>query len=119
MAITYTWQTINLERKTEENGLNNVVFKVSWIYTGVDSEDDSDGTPYQGYFSDSRLIGSPDPDDFTAFANVTKDQCKAWVLAVLAEEDPVRNEETLKAKVDLQIARKKNPPEKVGVPNSW
>ena len=119
MAITYTWQTINLERKTEENGLNNVVFKVSWIYTGVDSEDDSDGNPYQGYFSDSTLIGSPDPDDFTAFANVTKDQCKAWVLAVLAEEDPVRNEETLKAKVDLQIARKKNPPEKVGVPNSW
>ena len=119
MATTYTWQTTNLERKTEESGLNDVVFKVSWTYTGVDSENDSDGNPYRGSFSDTTLIGSPDPDNFTAFANVTKDQCKAWVLAVLAEEDPERNENTLKAKIDAQIERKKSPPEKVGVPDSW
>ena len=29
MATTYTWQTINLERKTEEDNLDDVVFKVS------------------------------------------------------------------------------------------
>jgi len=126
MTITYTWQTTNLERKTEESGLNDVVFKVSWTYTGVDSENDSNGNPYRGSFSDATLIGSPDPDNFTAFANVTKDQCKAWVLAVLAEEgselaeeDSGRNEDTLKAKIDAQIERKKSPPEKVGVPDSW
>ena len=84
-----------------------------------DSENDSDGNPYRGSFSDTTLIGSPDADNFTAFANVTKDQCKAWVLAVLAEEDPERNEDTLKAKIDAQIERKKSPPEKVGVPDSW
>jgi len=119
MAITYTWQITNLERKIKEDDLDNVVFKVSWTYTGVDSENDSDGNPYQGYFSDTTVIGSPDPDSFTAFADITEEQCKAWVLAVLAEEDPVRNEETLKAKIDAQIERKKNPPEKVGVPDSW
>tara|TARA_R110002012_G_scaffold15070_2_gene60883 strand:+ start:1953 stop:2318 length:366 start_codon:yes stop_codon:yes gene_type:complete len=119
MATTYTWQITNLERKTKEDDLDNVVFKVSWIYTGVDSENDSDGNPYQGYFSDTTVIGSPDPDSFTAFADITEEQCKAWVLAVLAEEDPVRNEETLKAKVDLQIARKKNPPEVWGTPSAW
>ena len=119
MATTYTWQITNLERKTKEEDLDNVVFKVSWTFLGVDSENDPDGHPYQGSFSDTTLIGSPDPDNFTAFADVTKDQCKAWVLAVLAEEDPERNEDTLKAKIDAQIERKKNPPEKVGVPDSW
>ena len=119
MATTYSWQTTNLERKTEESGLDDVVFKVSWTYTGVDSENDPDGTPYQGSFSDATLVGRPDPGNFTAFADVTKDQCKAWVLAVLAEEDPVRNEDTLKAKVDAQISRKKNPPEVWGTPDAW
>ena len=119
MAITYTWQITNLERKTKEGDLDNVVFKVSWIYTGVDSENDSDGNPYKGSFSDATVLGSPDPDSFTAFANVTKDQCESWVIAALAEEDPVRNEETLKAKVDLQIAREKNPPEVWGTPSAW
>ena len=119
MAITYTWQTINLERKTEESGLDNVVFRVSWIYTGEDSENDPDGNPYQGSLSDTTLIGNPDPNSFTAFADITEEQCKAWVLAVLAEEDPVRNEDTLKAKVDAQISRKKNPPEVWGTPDAW
>ena len=119
MAITYTWQTINLERKTEESGLDDVVFKVSWAYVGVDSENDPDGNPYQGSFSDITLVGNPDPNSFTAFADITEEQCKAWVLAVLAEEDPVRNEDTLKAKVDAQISRKKNPPEVWGTPDSW
>ena len=119
MATTYTWQITNLERKTKEEDLDNVVFKVSWTFLGVDSENDPDGHPYQGSFSDTTLIGSPDPDNFTAFADVTKDQCKACVLAVLDEEDPERNEDTLKAKIDAQIERKKSPPEKFGVPDSW
>tara|TARA_R110002020_G_scaffold128577_1_gene288179 strand:+ start:1986 stop:2351 length:366 start_codon:yes stop_codon:yes gene_type:complete len=119
MATTYTWQITNLERKTKEEDLNNVVFKVSWTFLGVDSENDPDGHPYQGSFSDTTIIGSPDPDNFTPFANITRNQCEAWVIAALAEEDPVRNEETLKAKVDLQIATNKNPPEVWGTPNSW
>ena len=119
MAVTYTWQIINLERKTKEGDLDNVVYKVSWTFLGVDSEVDPDDNPYSGSFSDTTVIGNPDPDNFTPFADVTKDQCEAWVIAALAEEDPVRNEETLKAKVDLQIARKKNPPEVWGIPNSW
>ena len=50
---------------------------------------------------------------------MTKAQCQAWVLAVLADEDPVRNEDTLKAKADAQIARKKNPPQVWGTPAAW
>ena len=119
MATTYTWQTTNLERKPEESDLDDVVFKVSWTYRGVDSENDSDGNPYIGSFSDTTLVGSPDPDNFTAYADVTKAQCQAWVLAVLADEDPVRNEDTLKAKADAQIARKKNPPQVWGTPAAW
>lgn len=119
MAITYTWQITNLERKTKEDDLDNVVFKVSWTFLGVDSENDPDGNPYQGYFSDSTMVGNPDPDNFTAYADVTKAQCQAWVLAALADEDPVRNEDTLKAKVDAQIERKKNPPEVWGTPSAW
>ena len=119
MATTYTWQIINLERKTKEEDLDNVVFKVSWIFLGVDSENDPDDHPYQGSCSDTTIIGSPAPDNFTPYANITRNQCEAWVIAALAEEDPVRNEEILKAKVDLQIATNKNPPEVWGTPNSW
>ena len=119
MATTYTLDIINTERRVEEGDLDDVVFKVAWLYQGVDSENDPDGNPYQGYFSDSTMVGNPDPDNFTAYADVTKAQCQAWVLAALADEDPVRNEDTLKAKVDAQIERKKNPPEVWGTPSSW
>ena len=119
MATTYTWDIINTERRVEEDDLDDVVFKVSWVFSGVDSENDPDGNPYQGSFSDATVVGSPDPSAFTAYADVTKGQCQAWVIAALADEEPVRSEDTLKAKIDAQIERKKSPPEKVGVPENW
>ena len=119
MAITYSWDILNLESQTTQDGLDDVVFKVAWLYQGVDSENDSDGNPYQGSFSDATVVGSPDPDSFTAYADVTKSQCQAWVIAALADEEPVRSGDTLKAKVDAQIARKKNPPEVWGTPAAW
>ena len=119
MAITYTWDIINLESKTSRDGLDDVVFKVAWVYQGIDSENDPDGNPFSGSFSDVTGVGSPDPDSFTAYADVTKAQCQAWVIAALADEDPARSEETLQAKIAAQIERKKSPPEKVGVPDAW
>ena len=50
MAITYSWDILNLESQTTQDGLDDVVFKVAWLYQGVDSENDPDGNPYQGYF---------------------------------------------------------------------
>ena len=119
MAITYSWDFTNLESKTSQDGLDDVVFKVAWVFSGIDSENDPDGNPYSGSFSDVTGVGSPDPDSFTAYADVTKSQCQAWVIAALAAEELPRSEETLQAKIDAQIERKKSPPEKVGVPEGW
>jgi hypothetical protein len=87
-----------------------VIQTIHWRITGVD-----------GDFSDTRYgsvgIGAPDAADFTAFADVTQDQVKAWVLAVL-ESHPT-TEASLQADIQAAIDIQKTPTTATGNPANW
>ena len=110
MATTFTWSYDSLERDISKDGLADVVITSYWRITGVDG--DHSATIYG-----SAGIAAPDPDDFTAFADVTQAQVKAWTLSSLADQDIT--EATLEAGLQAQIDLLKTPTQKSGVPTSW
>ena len=110
MATTFTWSYDSLERDVSKDGLADVVITSYWRITGVDG--DHSATTYG-----SAGIAAPDPDDFTAFADVTQAQVKAWTLAALADLDIT--EATLEAGLQSQIDLLKTPAQKSGVPADW
>ncbi len=69
-----------------------------WSVSKVDGE-------YSGHSYGTQALDTSDLSDFTAFANVTADMVKGWVIDAMGEEE-VAN---LEASLDSQIAEQKNP----------
>lgn len=71
MAISYSYK-INAVRVKSEDGLIDVVKEVDVTVTGADGA---------ATFSlpASLKLGSPDPEDFTSFDDLTEEQIVAWL----------------------------------------
>tara|TARA_R110000851_G_scaffold19508_8_gene59989 strand:- start:3155 stop:3448 length:294 start_codon:yes stop_codon:yes gene_type:complete len=93
-----------------EDSLADVIQTIHWRITGVD-----------GDFSDTRYgsvaLWRPDATDFTAFADVTQDQVKAWVLEGLEEQDDT--EASLQAGIQESIDVQTTPTTATGNPANW
>lgn len=109
MATAYEW-SFDLKTSTAPvAGKDDVIKEIHWRLTAV-SDDDPPISP-SAYGS----VGLGEPDDtFVEFNSVTKDMCKAWVLASLD-----RSETEVKAALDQQIAAIKAPAIASKVPSSW
>ena len=107
MATTYTWIFDPLETAPTEGDLSDVVKTVHWRITGATD----DAEPVYGTVYGSVGMDDADSESFTAFADLTEADVKAWTLAKIAEgEETVEEAETrLKAQVDSQIDAIKNP----------
>ena len=110
MATTYTWSYDQIERVLLEDSLADVIQTIHWRITGVD-----------GDFYDTRYgsvaLWRPDATDFTAFADVTQDQVKAWVLEGLEEQDDT--EASLQAGIQESIDIQQTPTTATGNPANW
>lgn len=107
MATTYSWVFSPLDAAPSEGDLEDVVKTVHWRLNGVtDDEVAVTGTIY-GTISP----GDADADSFTAFADLTEDIVKGWVLAQLVEEDETTSdaETRLQNQVQAQIDSQKSP----------
>ena len=80
MAITYEWDITNLRKAPALDDLENVIVHVRWTCTGTDEN----GTT--GMFSGATPLSSPDSENFTAYADLTKEQVLEWVQAVVVGE---------------------------------
>lgn len=111
MAITYTWNFDQLERAVSKDDLDDVIQTIYWRISGADgnSSDTAYGTV---------TVPEPDSDNFTAFADVTKAQVKAWTLIELKKQEIT--EASLKADIKSSIDLQKTlPVTKAGVPSNW
>jgi|TARA_B110000211_G_scaffold53475_1_gene59062 hypothetical protein len=110
MATTYTWSYDQIERVLLEDSLADVIQTIHWRITGVD-----------GDFYDTRYgsvaLWRPDATDFTAFADVTQDQVKAWVLEGLEEQDDT--EASLQTGIQESIDIQQTPTTATGNPANW
>ena len=115
MATTMTFEYPQLERVAKEGDKVDVVQTIHWRVNCVsDSDKDAD----DNYLSASMYgtVSTPKEEsaDFVAYDSITKDWCKAKVLADLG-----RTEEELKAQLDANIAEQKTPTILTGTPSGW
>ena len=126
---TFTWSFDSLDRRVNdaESGQTDVVIISHWRLIARDGE-------YSARVYGAASLAAPDPDNFTPYADVTKEQVKAWTLASLAttktnenqasnpdaaEVTPDQMEKAMEDLLDNQIAIQKNPPVIPGVPSAW
>ena len=111
MANTYTWEFVQLDTAPTEGSLSDVVKSIHWRITGVsDTRTPNNSTSIYGQAN----IGAADADSFTAFNSLTKDWCKAQVLANIE-----KTEAELKADIDAQLTKLDTPTSEGKLPSSW
>lgn len=107
MAITYDWIFNPLTIRPAEGSLSDVVITIDWRRTAVDGE-------YASSVYGQVNLGPPDPDDYTAFSDLTKTQVEGWVVAALTQS--VVDE--YDASLAVNIEQQKNPPT-IPMPPPW
>jgi hypothetical protein len=101
------WDISNLERHLPDGDTcpNGAVYTVYWT-----ASLEEDGEIASGYGSIG--LGAPDPDNFTPFAELTKEEVVNWTLAALGVDRVVSIEEALYNQIQATL----HPTSKTGVP---
>jgi len=111
MANTYTWEFVQLDTAPSEGSLSDVVKSIHWRINGVsDTRTPNNATSIYG----QATIGAANADSFTAFNSLTKNWCKAQVLA-----NGSKTEAELKADIDAQLTELDTPTSVGKLPSSW
>jgi hypothetical protein len=77
------WNILKLECKTSENGLYNVVYRIHWKCIASQT---SNEITYSSEISRPITISSPDPDNFTVYESLTKEQIVSWIKNTLGTQ---------------------------------
>jgi hypothetical protein len=106
MANT-VWDIANLERHLPDGDTcpDGAVYTIHWT---ASLEEDGETASCYG----SVGLGEPDPDNFTPFSELTKEEAVNWTLAALGVDQVVSIEEAL----HNQIQAKLHPTSESGVP---
>jgi len=93
--------------------LTNVINLVHWR---VDESETvgtgDDAVTYTASSYGTQSLAAPDPDNYTAYADVTQVECINWCQSEMGEEQVTSIENNLTANIELQ----KNPVDGHGVP---
>jgi len=104
-----TWHIVQTEYVLAEDSLTNVINLVHWRVT--ESETVGEET-YTASSYGTQSLAAPDPDNYTAYDQVTEAECIAWCKAEMGAEQVTSIEDGLTANIELQ----KNPVDGHGVP---
>ena len=94
--INYTWTFSAFDCKVNEDGLQKVVTTVHWRYRGTDQ----DGITAESY--GAQMVGEPNPEAFTPYPDLSKEQVIGWMEQTL-------DVEALQQNLATQINLIKNP----------
>jgi len=107
MAVT--WTISQLDRHPSKDGLDDVVFCAHW--RASDSETVGDVEHTGGSYG-TASFGDADPDNFTAYADITEADAIAWTKAALGDEEVA----SIEANIARQITESKTPVVETGLP---
>jgi hypothetical protein len=115
MATTMTFEYPQLDRVAKKGDKVDVVQTIHWRVNCVsDSDKDANGRYLTAGIYGTTATEFEKGASFTEYNSITKDWCKAKVLAALG-----KTEEELKAQLDADIAEQKTPTILTGTPSSW
>jgi len=115
MATTMTFDYPQLDRVAKDGDKVDVVQTIHWRVNCVsDSDKDADGNYLTATKYGTTATPLEEGAEFVAYNSITKDWCKAKVLADLGQ-----TEAEVKADLDAVIAEQKTPTTLTGVPSGW
>lgn len=103
MTTQFNWIISQIECAPLENNLSNVIKTICWRYQ---AQDDNLFAETCGCF----VLGTPDPNNFTEYFNITKDTVISWLessLNVVGENEELS---TLQKSLIKNIESQRNPP---------
>jgi hypothetical protein len=110
MTISYEWRFDTIEVSTASDP-EDAAQVLHWRLIATD---DADGVSSDVY--GSVTLGSPDPDDFIEFDDITNANCVDWTVAAMTGDV---TEDSLKAALAAQIIAQRNPPRVSKRPSGW
>jgi len=93
MAITYTWEVINLERSLSDGFVSKVIYSV----VGVNDGTERAGTRNQVEF----IKPSSLPSDFKSYESLSESVCLTWVKEALGSDEVTAIETTLANQINV------------------
>ena len=90
--INYKWNFPAFDCRVDEEGMQNVVTTVHWVYNGTDE----DGVTAVIYGTQS--VGEPNPDAFTPYPGLSEAQVVGWMESVMDVEEMQDN---IASQIDL------------------
>jgi hypothetical protein len=99
MAITYTWDVVQMDVYPEKDGFTDVVYMTHWTLSGTDNT-------YTGSAYGTAGIALNEQGSYIPYEDLTQEQVLGWVKNSLGEEQVA----LLEAKIATQIANQANPP---------
>ena len=115
MATTMTFEYPQLDRVAKDGKKVDVVQTIHWRVNCVsDSDKDADDNYLSATKYGTTNVAYESGASFVAYNSLTKDWCKAKVLADLGQ-----TEAELKAVLDADIAEQKTPSLLTGTPSGW
>jgi hypothetical protein len=96
MAIAYTWEFSQFEKAPQQDGLLEVVKVIHWTLKAEDGN-------YRSSAYGTTSVAAPDPDNYIAYEDITKQWAIDAVSAVL-------DVPAMEASLLAAIERQKNPP---------
>jgi|TARA_R110002020_G_C16258505_1_gene770314 hypothetical protein len=91
MANKYEWTIHVLDVHPTEDELSNVVYNLHWRLTATSDELDPEGNAYKSSSIGTQVIGSPDPDHFTSFDDLTKSEVEGWLESSELDIDLIKS----------------------------
>lgn len=109
MEISPTWNIVQLDRHLHDDGLNDIVITAHWRAQAIEEVGEE---VYHGSSYGSIGLAQPDPDNFTAYADITEEMALQWVFDAMGDEQV----QGIIESIGRQIEDAKNPPVQSGVP---
>jgi hypothetical protein len=81
---TFFWEIQSMEVIIKDGNLNDVVYNINWTLNALT---EANNVPYSVNSYGSVVVPPPDPDDFTPYEDLTKDQVVGWLYLVLPVPD--------------------------------
>jgi len=107
--MTATWTVSNMERTLTDGDLSDVVTTLHWQLNDSEIVDE---IVHSGRCYGTVSLEAPDPDSFTAYADISHDDAVEWVKAALGEEAVSQHEDSVASQIELS----KNPVQASGIP---
>jgi hypothetical protein len=101
------WDIVNMERELPDGATppNGQIHTIHYTVTRYDQSETAGSYGSVG-------LGDPNPDDYTPFSQITKEQAVGWVKDALGAEQVAAIETSLEAQIQEEL----NPTRSAGVP---